>query len=99
MKASKGFILVSETLCFCFSVVLLLAAARAYYACLHVQEYTLRLEEGWQVAQLAAAGQDTEDNWRVSKTDSENNGVRLTEVQVYDVQKQQHLCTLAQAEP
>ncbi len=97
MKASKGFILVSETVCFCLSVVLLLAAGRAYYACLRVQEYTLRLEEAWQVSQLAAAGQVTDDCWHVSRTDSENNDVRLTEVQVYDEQKL--LCTLAQAEP
>lgn len=99
MKANKGFFLVGELICFCLTSVLLLAAARAYSACLRTQEYTLRLEESWQAAQLAAADQPVADKWHIVRQVSERQGVQLVEVQVYDELNRQPLCTLVQAAP
>lgn len=99
MKASKGFFLVSEIICLCLSCILLLTAARDYQNSLRLQERTLRLEEGWQAAQLAAVGEETPGQWRTTRAVSERQGLRLMEVQVYEGAKEQPLCTLLQAAP
>lgn len=99
MKASKGFFLVSEIICLCLSGILLLTAAKAYQSSLRLQERTLRLEESWQAAQLAAVGERAPERWRTTRAISEEQGVRLMEVQVYEGAKEQPLCTLLQAAP
>lgn len=88
-----------EVICCCLSVVLLLTAIRAWHGCLRTQEYTLHLEDSWQAAQLAAAGQPAASEWRIVRQVSEQQGVQVVEVQVYDGQRRQPLCTLVQAMP
>lgn len=81
------------------SGILLLTAAKAYQSSLRLQERTLRLEESWQAAQLAAVGEETPEPWRTTRAISEREGIRLMEVQVYEGSKEQPLCTLLQAAP
>lgn len=64
-----------------------------------MQERTLRLEESWQAAQLAAVGEATPERWRTERAINERQGIRLMEVQVYEGSKAQPLCTLLQAAP
>lgn len=99
MKASKGFFLVSELICLCLSGILLLSAAKAYHSGLRLQERSLRLDESWQAAQLAAVGEEAPEPWRAVCETSERQGVRLTEVQVYEGAKEKPWCTLLQAAP
>ena len=99
MKSSRGFFVVYELVCFGLSLVLLTCAAQGLVACLRQQEQELELQEAWQVAQMAAAGLASEENYYTEQEAKEQNGYQYVEVRVYATKDGRQLCSLVEALP
>jgi hypothetical protein len=94
MRKSEGFFIIYELICFTLTVLLLLCSARALSATWAAQERMLRLEEGWQAAELAAAGEGYDEGYRAERT----RGELVTEVRVYAGRRSEAQCNLLLAE-
>ena len=68
-------------------------------ACLRQQEQELELQEAWQVAQMAAAGLASEENYYTEQEAKEQNGYQYLEVKVYATKDGRQLCSLVEALP
>ena len=99
MKSSRGFFVVYELVCFGLSLVLLTCAAQGFVACLRQQEQELELQEAWQVAQRAAAGLASEENYYTEQETKDQNGYQYLEVKVYATKDGKQLCSLVEALP
>lgn len=99
MKSNKGFFLVYELLCFGLTALLLACAAQGFTACLVVQQRSLKLQEAWQIAQMAAAGVAGEAGYYTELEAKEQHGYQYVEVRVYAEKDGPKLCSLVQAEP
>ena len=83
MKNSRGFCLVQELVCFCFTAVLLATAIQGFYRSNYLLNQSLELQQAVQAAQQVLAGEEYSGRFDVTQRISSGSadGLAVQEVQ------------------
>lgn len=98
MRRNRGFILLSELLCFALSALLLASTLQSLTACFEVQRKILLLSEALDSAMQAASGLEVKQ-YLIQQRLDEQNGYLFKEVAVYASENSKLICTLLEAQP